>query len=538
MRNWFGYILLFYFLTNNYYLLSQDLVIDGYTDKKSYNPGDTIRFHLNSKKTVDIFLPIVNIENKVVDSVNVSLKKQKTTNEVPWLDFDYSVSGTYIIPKDFKSGLYSIFSKVYFIVKSSSKEVDITIVHPTTTDEAYNNSGGKSLYDFNSDSKKRVSSVGFLRPLSELVLGENMSLYKPFLKWYNQSVTNYTTQHISDLDLDNYVEISKSKIVIIIGHSEYWTRQARQNFDLFIKNKKHALVFSGNTMWWQTRYSENKKELVCFKDFNLDPIENMKLKTVNWSDSLLDYKVSSSIGTEWLSGAYGMKIANNRGYKITAPNSPLLKNTDLKNGDILHCESYEIDGLPILKIENKKPFFDTTKLKFYKSEIIGYDFGKSIGYDPKLGYGVFFVFQKNINSGIVINSSFNAFTGATLKSGKGGFGDVDSSKIKQIIINSLNLLISNQSVFSEEKLTASTEEIDFHMNEFIYPNPVTSYLTINNLDFTHFEIYTMAGLVVRSGTIENGRVDDIHLVNGAYLLKVWDRINENTKFYRFMLENK
>ena len=60
--------------------------------------------------------------------------------------------------------MYSFDNKIYFIVKNKKKDADITIIYPTNTEEAYNNAGGKSLYDFNSSGKQRAYIVGFMRP--------------------------------------------------------------------------------------------------------------------------------------------------------------------------------------------------------------------------------------------------------------------------------------------------------------------------------------------------------------------------------------
>ncbi len=53
------------------------------------------------------------------------------------------------------------------------------------------------------------------------------------------------------MDLEDYSEIAGAKVVVIIGHSEYWTRRARENFDRYVLEGGNALVLSGNTMWWQ-----------------------------------------------------------------------------------------------------------------------------------------------------------------------------------------------------------------------------------------------------------------------------------------------
>ncbi len=44
----------------------------------------------------------------------------------------------------------------------------------------------------------------------------------------------YSIKFVADIDLDDYAEISGSKVLMLIGHSEYWTRTAREHFDEFV----------------------------------------------------------------------------------------------------------------------------------------------------------------------------------------------------------------------------------------------------------------------------------------------------------------
>ena len=88
--------------------------------------------------------------------------------------------------------------------------------------------------------------------------------------------------------MDDYENIRGAKLLVVIGHSEYWTRTARLNFDRFVDEGCHALVLSGNTMWWQVRYSENKDRMICYKGGN-DPAAPARSphRTTNWFVSSL-----------------------------------------------------------------------------------------------------------------------------------------------------------------------------------------------------------------------------------------------------------
>ncbi len=152
--------------------------------------------------------------------------------------------------------------------------------------------------------------------------------------------------------------------MIIPAHSEYWTLQARTNYDKFVLAGKHALILSGNTMWWQVRYNKTRDQVMCFRKKEDDPIKSEEMKTINWNDSLLNYPITRSIGAEFPNAGYGLKTDKGwNGYKIIKP-SPLLANTTLKPGDILPCPSDEVDGVPLRRILKKVFLFTTTAITF------------------------------------------------------------------------------------------------------------------------------------------------------------------------------
>jgi hypothetical protein len=155
-------------------------------------------------------------------------------------------------------------------------------------------------------------------------------------------------------------------------------------------------------MWWQVRYNKSTDQLICFRNTSLDPIKNEKLKTINWSEPSLQYPISSSTGTDFNNGGYGMKYKDNgwNGYKIIA-NSPLLEGTALKINDIISCPSDEVDGTALASF-NGVPFVDYQAFGFSKIEIVGYD---RVQRDGKEGIATWIVFKPTNSSGIVINTA-------------------------------------------------------------------------------------------------------------------------------------
>ena len=400
-------------------------VIDGYTDKISYTDTDSISIFINSKKEINKFdLTINDLQGNSVKTIQSSVFPQKMQSDKPYQNgFGYKETVRIKNPK-LKSGVYLIDNKIPFVVKSS-KQCDILIVYSSNTENAYCSNGGKSGYDYNSSQNKPSPILSFNRPMDLAVHSDE------FLRWI-ATFKNYNIGYISDQDLDDYETIAKAKLLIIPGHSEYWTRKARENFDLFINSGKNALILSGNTMWWQVRYDLVNNQMICYKDAIKDPEPTVSLKTINWTESSLNYSTFSSIGLDFLHGGYGKEEDKGwDGYKIQNSESPLLNGTRLKKNDILKLETDEYDGAPLKISNNARNVHLENPLNFFKYELIGFD--RSTGNENANGSWI--VMQKSKYSGIIIN------TGSTDWCRISGMKGKDSEIIKKITINMIDLLL-------------------------------------------------------------------------------------------------
>ncbi len=509
-------------------------IINGYTDKISYNPGDTVKIYLNANGTIpNIKLFLFNVLGDKQDSLRVNVFPQNSSGATPWENYGYSLTFKYIIPLNLQSGIYNFGNTIFFIVKSASKNADITIVYPSNTEGAYNNSGGKSLYDFNSSNNVKASLVTFQRPLSNFILNEIQQHSYPFMKWL-KGLNGYSIQYIQDVDLDNYHEIMNSKLLIVIGHSEYWSRKARFNFDKFVDLGNDAAVLSGNTMCWQVRYNTDKSGLICHKNITVDPEMDPLLKSVLWTEPTLNYPVLKSIGCDWPRGAYGMHAYHgNYGYTVLLPNSPLLQGTGLGFHSLLSCQSYEYDATLFTGFDHLGDLIlDSTTLGFCKIELLGYDYGNSTtttAYTPK-GFGTFVVFKKTPSSGIIVNTAFNTFTGKTPSYGSGGICGPDSSKIRTITLNIFSKLLNKENVFAHPNLCTISgikeNNYDSGFNsQLIFPNPGNRNFTIKTIfkQYNHptVDIYDYMGEKLYSKELENNEINQLDLSS----------LNEGTYFY-------
>jgi hypothetical protein len=403
-------------------------VSEGYANKISFFAGEEIQLFIDASSPISLCsLSIFNLDGNPVFSIPASLTQQEIKNTDPSINgYGYTLTIAFDLP-DLISGVYTIEGIIPFLIKPKSP-VDLLVVYPSNTANAYAQSGGKSLYTSN-----RATAVSFLRPIGFETYSQSS------LNWF-QHLAGISVGFICDADLEVYSTMSKGKILAIVGHNEYWTRKGRENFDRFVNSGNHALILSGNTMWWQVRYSDDLTRMICYKDWDTDPIGDALMKTVTWINPALNYHTIASIGQDFEKGGYGLRTdAGWDGFKVITPESPLFEGLELKKGDILSCPTAEYDGAPISSFDvDGYPSLDLESVGAIKGEIIAFD----KGFRSKETYGTFIIYQRTISSGIIVNA------GSTAWCSQNGMGGKSSEQIKKITVNAITKLMASQNVFS------------------------------------------------------------------------------------------
>jgi hypothetical protein len=407
-------------------------VIEGYTDKVSYAPDEEVTAFLQSNSVIaSCKLTIYHVNGEEAFSIASALAFQTVNGDQPSANgFGFVPTVKFKIPEEVASGVYMIEKKIPFVVRTS-KAVDLMIVYASNTANAYATSGGKSLY---TPPPNKPSQVSFHRPIPlEAFSGQ-------CLKWF-EGLSGFSMGYVVDSDLDYFERIKDAKTLVIIGHNEYWTRAARLNFDRFVDEGGDALILSGNTMWWQVRYADDGKTLLCYKDVE-DPETNPLYKTKTWDNPMLDYSITSSIGADFPRGGYGVRNDQGwNGYKIVNKDSPLFDGLNLTNGQIISCPTVEWDGVPIASFDaNGYPVVDNDILNFDQIELLAFD----RGFRAVDTYGTFIVFRRKPTSGVVIN------TASTDWCSSAGMGGTHGDMIKKITLNALTKLKNGETVFTEE----------------------------------------------------------------------------------------
>ena len=151
----------------------------------------------------------------------------------------------------------------------------ILVQVPVNTWEAYNQWGGKSLYDFEGPRARRVS---FDRPWGKYA---NSPLW-----WEIQLVRflereGYDLSYQTDVDTDaDPGSLLRHRLVMTAGHDEYWTKSIRDAFDAALAGGTNLAFMGANTGYAQVRYEDGGRTIVAYKDATLDPEPDPSLKTV------------------------------------------------------------------------------------------------------------------------------------------------------------------------------------------------------------------------------------------------------------------
>lgn len=131
----------------------------------------------------------------------------------------------------------------------------------------------------------------------------------------------------------------------------------RDTVDGFVKRGGNVAFFSGNTVYWQVRYEDDGRTMVCHKYVarEKDPVmgtDRQHLLTSIWSDPLVGRPENETTGLSFCRGGYvrfGGAVPRSTGaYTVCRPDHWVFEGTGLRYGDGLGLGSnivgYEVDG--------------------------------------------------------------------------------------------------------------------------------------------------------------------------------------------------
>jgi hypothetical protein len=255
-------------------------------------------------------------------------------------------------------------SYIIFVVRDDDRPSDFLFQVPTTTYQAYNTWGGKSLYYQFSSDMVAATKVSFNRPYGtrpdtvspySVGAGEFLSPVVQTSGWdYNtlrwMEREGYDVAYATSEDTHSgRARLTQRKAFLSIGHDEYWSWGMRTNIEAARDQGVHVGSFSSNTSYWQIRLEPSpitggsERVLVCYKSLD-DPLfktTDSYLTTTHWRDAPVNYPESNLLGIRFIYNSLNSDII------MDQCDGWLTANTNLKPGTILPgLLGYEVDAIP------------------------------------------------------------------------------------------------------------------------------------------------------------------------------------------------
>ncbi len=258
------------------------------------------------------------------------------------------------------------------------------MVLATTTWNAYNDWGGPSLYTGGTRvSFERPLAPGFLvkpephrrkaqphpdrealwffewaEPLGLSVWSGGAGWWnweRPFLHWAERE--GFRVDVAVSQDLEEHPELlDDHRLYLSVGHDEYWSWGMREAVERHTTNGDNAAFFTGNTCYWQVRFEDGGRQMICFKyGADEDPVAGSpdeRRITSAWVDRRIDWPEYSTTGLSFSRGGYsryGLGVPRGTAaYTVWRPDHWVFAGTDLRFGDALGAAdaivAYEVDG--------------------------------------------------------------------------------------------------------------------------------------------------------------------------------------------------
>ncbi|MBY6037091.1 cell wall-binding repeat-containing protein [Fictibacillus nanhaiensis] len=250
--------------------------IEGYSNKISYFPGETIQLKVHAPNN-RFSLSFIRhgkeaktyLKTEVTDASSQNYFLDSYREGAFW-----KTSYAYKVPTDWPTGMYSAkltdgtseFHITFVIKKRNPVGDDIAVLASTNTWEAYNSWGGKSLYSYSyvNGARNYNEVVSSNRPNPEAIPtgneGHLANGERHILSWLERN--NHPYSMISEFDLHQHSSLLNSyKTLIISTHSEYWSTPMYRALEGFLKRGGNVLYLSGNGIYWKVALKGNQIEV-------------------------------------------------------------------------------------------------------------------------------------------------------------------------------------------------------------------------------------------------------------------------------------
>jgi uncharacterized repeat protein (TIGR01451 family) len=318
--------------------------VEGYASETSALPGDTLHFHVSTDPAAPYRVEIYRLGwyggsgARLVGCVpgcagfSQGQPQPRPAAGAPGpLRASWPVTDTFVLPADAASGYYRVrfvlpggqSSATFVIVRAPpGAQAAVLVQVPVNTWQAYNSWDGRSLYDI-AGAAARANRVSFDRPYawSAPMNQSPLGWEYPLVAFLEQA--GYDVSYQTDLDTDrDPASLLGHRLVIDIGHDEYWTEAMRDAFEAARDAGVNLAFMGSNDAYWRARYEDGGRTLAVYKSGD-DPLAGADAKTglfralgrpecgligiqhqggrLNWPAG--DYTVvASALGHPWFAG--------------------------------------------------------------------------------------------------------------------------------------------------------------------------------------------------------------------------------------------
>jgi hypothetical protein len=193
----------------------------------------------------------------------------------------WAVSATWTVPTTTVSGVFVAklkrsngdSSHITFVVRDDSSTSDLFFQTSDATWHAYNMYGGSNFY--HGGNNGRAYKISYNRPFGTRGNNPEDFLFSneyPMLRFLERN--GYDVSYTTNVDSDRRGALIRNhQVFLSVGHDEYWSGQQRANVEAARDAGVNLAFFSGNEVYWKTRYEPSKdssatpyRTLVCYKE--------------------------------------------------------------------------------------------------------------------------------------------------------------------------------------------------------------------------------------------------------------------------------
>jgi beta-lactam-binding protein with PASTA domain len=292
-----------------------DTNLQGFATDISVNKGETVHFKVDTPSStfqVDIYrigwyagrgarkvaalgsFTGINQPNCLTNGTTGLIDCGNWTENASWSVPSTAISGIYIARLSRSGGGAS---HIAFVVRDDSAQADLLFQTSDETWQAYNTYGGNSLYVGGpATNPSRAYKVSYNRPITTRATSPEDWVFNaeyPMVRWLEAN--GYNVSYFTGVDTDRYgaTELFRHKAFLSVGHDEYWSAQQRANVEAARNGGVHLAFFSGNEMFWKTRWETSidgsnmpYRTLVSYKETHanakIDPMAGVWTGT--WRD--------------------------------------------------------------------------------------------------------------------------------------------------------------------------------------------------------------------------------------------------------------